>query len=150
MEAAASAAATTADATATTQDSFCQLFGANLWRESQCLDDWRLQLLELLPAAQLQLTQPQACSCQFVSKSSHAMLSLLTMLQMLSGSKFNRRSSQQSLSAHLPLPHCTSYPFCDPLLYANLCGCRDNLMHRPLLLCLHYGSYLLVKPQVKL
>jgi len=52
------------------------------------LDDWRLQLLELLPAAQLQLTQAQACSRQFVSKSSPAVLSLLFMLRLLSATAF--------------------------------------------------------------
>ncbi|KAA6427569.1 MAG: hypothetical protein FRX49_02232 [Trebouxia sp. A1-2] len=67
-EAAASAAASTAGAAAILEDSFCQLFSANLRRESQCLDDWRLQLLELLPAAQLQLTQAQACSRQLCVK----------------------------------------------------------------------------------
>lgn len=41
------------------EDGFCQLFGANLSRDSQCLDDWRLQFLELLPAAKLQLTEAQ-------------------------------------------------------------------------------------------
>lgn len=48
------------EAAATPNDSFCQLVGANLSRDAQCLDDWRLQMLELLPAAGIQLTQVQA------------------------------------------------------------------------------------------
>lgn len=40
-------------------DSFCQLIGANLTKDTQCLDDWRLQMLELLPAAGIQLTAAQ-------------------------------------------------------------------------------------------
>lgn len=50
------------EAAATPNDSFCQLVGANLSRDAQCLDDWRLQMLELLPAAGIQLTQVQVCT----------------------------------------------------------------------------------------
>jgi len=53
------AAPSAADAESTPEDSFCQLFGANLGRDSQSLDDWRLQLLELLPAARVKLTESQ-------------------------------------------------------------------------------------------
>lgn len=56
-----SGSAAAAEAAATPDDSFCQLFGANLSRDTQCLDDWRLQLLELLPAAGIQLTDAQVC-----------------------------------------------------------------------------------------
>lgn len=41
------------------QDGFCSLVGDNLGQHSQALNDWRLQLLELLPAAQVQLTEEQ-------------------------------------------------------------------------------------------
>lgn len=57
----ASGTAAAAEAASTPHDSFCQLFGANLSRDTQCLDDWRLQLLELLPAAGIQLTEAQVC-----------------------------------------------------------------------------------------
>ena len=57
----ASATAAASEAVSTPDDSFCQLFGANLSRDTQCLDDWRLQLLELLPAAGIQLTETQVC-----------------------------------------------------------------------------------------
>lgn len=40
-------------------DGFCSLVGDNLGQQSQALDDWRLQLLELLPAAKLQLSEAQ-------------------------------------------------------------------------------------------
>ena len=40
-------------------DGFCSLVGDNLGQQSQALDDWRLQLLELLPAAKLQLSDAQ-------------------------------------------------------------------------------------------
>ena len=57
----ASGSAAAAEAASTPDDSFCQLFSANLSRDTQCLDDWRLQLLELLPAAGIQLTEAQVC-----------------------------------------------------------------------------------------
>ena len=58
----ASTTAAEPEAACTPDDSFCQLVGANLGRDTQCLDDWRLQLLELLPAAGIQLTEAQVCS----------------------------------------------------------------------------------------
>ena len=61
-DAAAATASTSAAATEgalRADDSFCQLIGGNLTKETQCLDDWRLQLLELLPAAGIQLTEAQ-------------------------------------------------------------------------------------------
>lgn len=110
-EAAASAAATTADATATPEDSFCQLFGANLRRESQCLDDWRLQLLELLPAAQLQLTQAQASSRHVFPKTQPCRAKLVVYIATALWSKLQRSISKDPFLhlchfhiAHLSLP----------------------------------------------
>ena len=57
----ASTTAAAPEAASTPDDSFCQLVGANMSRDTQCLDDWRLQMLELLPAAGIQLTQVQVC-----------------------------------------------------------------------------------------
>ena len=73
----ASATAAATAAVSTPDDSFCQLFGANLSRETQCLDDWRLQLLELLPAAGIQLTEAQVCRVLVMtfSRQSHCFFS---------------------------------------------------------------------------
>lgn len=53
--------AAASEAASTPDDSFCQLVGANMSTDTQCLDDWRLQMLELLPAAGIRLTQVQVC-----------------------------------------------------------------------------------------
>lgn len=57
--------AAAADPPLTPQDSFCTLLGDNLGQNSQALDDWRLQLLELLPAAKVQLSEAQVCTSVF-------------------------------------------------------------------------------------
>ena len=56
------------DPSLTPQDGFCSLFGDNLGQHSQSLDDWRLQLLELLPAAKLQLSEAQVCTLPLCCK----------------------------------------------------------------------------------
>lgn len=57
--AAEGAGGTGGDSSLNPPDGFCSLVGDNLGQQSQALDDWRLQLLELLPAAKLQLSEAQ-------------------------------------------------------------------------------------------
>jgi len=83
------------------------------------LDDWRLQLLELLPAAQLQLTQAQASFRHMFSGFSPAMLSLLSMLQLLSGPTGNHHEHPFLHLCHFYIAHLN--PFVTPVIRKWMC-----------------------------